>query len=146
MRDKKELEELISAYVLGALDGDELKEVEDILASGSKDAELILREYEEVKNHLSYSSKGRVPDPGLRKKVLTEILGPKELPKAESSPPFWSRFWNLGLSLGGAVAVGAVLLLFISNHSLKQELQLENTRIAELESTISDQDKIINSL
>jgi len=146
MIDKKELEELISAYALGALEGDELKKAEEILASGGEEAQLLLREYQEVTNNLSYASKGRMPEPALRKKVLSELLGPRDLPEASPSPPFWSRFWNLGLSLGGAVAVGLILLLFISNNSLRQNLKSENTRVAELESKLTDQETLINSL
>jgi len=145
MIDKQELEELISAYTLGALEGDELKKAEEILASGDEEAQLLLREYQEVTNNLSYASKGLMPEPALRKKVLTELLGSGELPEAES-PPFWSRFWNLGLSLGGAVAVGLILLLFISNNSLRQNLKSENTRIANLESKLTEQNTLISSL
>jgi anti-sigma-K factor RskA len=146
MKDRSELEELISAYALGALEGEELKQVEDLLASGSEEAKLLLREYQEVTINLSYASKGLKPEPELRKKVLSEILGSRGLPVADPPPPFWSRFWNIGLSLGGAVAVGAILLLFISNHSLNQKLQMENTRTAELESKVSDQEQLISSL
>ena len=146
MKDRQELEELISAYALGALEGDELKEVEELLASGSYDAEVLLKQYQEVTSHLSYASKGLMPEPELKKKVLSEILGVREVPVEEAPPAFWSRFWNLGLSLGAAVAVGLILLLFVTNHSLNQKLGVGNTRISELEEQITDQEKIINSL
>ncbi len=90
MKDRQELEELISAYALGALDGEELKEAEEIIASGSADALELLREYQDVTSNLSYASKGVMPEPALKKKVLTEILGTRELPVPETSPPFWS--------------------------------------------------------
>ena len=146
MKDRQELEELISAYALGALDGEELKEAEEIIASGSADALELLRDYQDVTSNLSYASKGVMPEPALKKKVLTEILGTRELPVPETSPPFWSRFWNLGLSLGGAVAVGLILILFISNNSLNQKLQTENTLIAELNDKLNEQELTIDSL
>lgn len=146
MKDRRELEELISAYALGALDGEELKEAEEFIASGSADALELLREYQDVTSHLSYASKGVMPEPELKKKMLTEILGTRELPIPETSPPFWSRFWNLGLSLGGAVAVGLILILFISNNSLNQKLKTDNTQIAELQEKIANQEDMINSL
>lgn len=146
MKDKRELEELISAYALGALDGEELKEVEDLLASGSTEAHELLSQYQEVTSNLSYSTRAVMPDPELKKKVLRELLGDRELQVDPTPPPLWSRFWNLGLSLGGAVAVGLILILFISNNSLKQQLTTENTQLAELEQQITDQEKIINSL
>lgn len=146
MKDKRELEELISAYALGALDGQELKEVEDLLASGSTDAKELISQYQEVASNLSYSTRAVMPDPELKKKVLSELLGARELPVEPVPAPFWSRFWNLGLSLGGAVAVGLILILFISNNSLKQQLKTENSQIAELEQQITDQEKTISSL
>ena len=146
MINRQELEELISAYALGILEGDELKKAEEILASGGEEAQLLLREYQEVTNNLSYASKGRMPEPELRKKVISDILGERELPPAEQPRPTWSKFWNLGLSLGGAVAVGLILLLFISNNSIRQNLILETTRVAELESKLTDQETLINSL
>ncbi len=144
MKDRREIEELISAYVLGALEGQELKEVEDLFASGSPDALELLEEYKEVANNLSYSSSPVMPEPELRKKIFDEILGAKKLPVAD--PPFWSRFWNLGLSLGGAVALGLILILFISNNSLRQNLKSDNTRFAELETKMSEQETLISSL
>lgn len=144
MKDRREIEELISAYVLGALEGQELKEVEDLFASGSPDALELLEEYKEVANNLSYSSSPVMPEPELRKKIFDEILGAKKLPVAD--PPFWSRFWKFGLSLGGAVALGLILILFISNNSLRQNLKSDNTRFAELETKMSEQETLISSL
>lgn len=146
MKDRQELEELISAYALGALEGEELKEAEKIIASGSADAQELLQEYQDVTFHLSYASKGLMPEPELRKKVISELLGSPELSVSDTAPPFWSRFWNLGLSLGGAVAVGLILILFISNNSLNQKLKVENTQIAELQEKITNQENMISSL
>jgi anti-sigma-K factor RskA len=146
MKDRAELEELISVYALGALEGEELKEAERILASGSSEAQKLLREYRDVASFLPYASKGLMPDPALRKRIVDEILGFKEIPIVEAPPPFWKRFQQLGLSLGGAVAVGLVLFLFISNQSLNQRLGDESLKISELNEKITDQEKIINSL
>ncbi len=146
MKDKQELEELISAYALGVLEGEELKEIEDLLASDSSEARLLLRDYEEVTSHLSYVSKGFMPEPELKKKVLSEILGDRKVLVEEAPPPLWSRFWNLGLSLGGAVAVGLILMLFISNHNLNQKIGAETTQITELTQKINEQETLIASL
>ena len=61
MKDPSELEELISIYALGALDGEELEEVERLLASGSPEAIKLLEKYQNVASHLSYSSKATMP-------------------------------------------------------------------------------------
>ena len=146
MKDRAELEELISIYALGALEGEELKEAERILASGSPEAQELLREYQGVTSFLPYSSKAVMPDTALRKKVVSEILGSREFPIAEAPPPFWKRFQQLGLTLGGAVAVGLILFLFISNQSLNQRLGGESLKVSELNEKITDQESIINSL
>lgn len=146
MKDRAELEELISVYALGALEGEELKEAEEILASGSTDAQELLREYQDVTSFLPYASKGLMPDPALRKKIIDEILGSGESPIVEAPPPFWKRFQQLGLTLGGAVAVGLILFLFISNQSLNQRLGEGSLKISDLNEKITDQEKIISSL
>jgi len=145
MKDRAELEELISVYALGALEGEELKEAEGILAS-SPEAQELLREYQDVTSFLPYASRGVMPDPALRKRIVDEILGSKGSPIVERPPPFWKRFPHLGLSLGGAVAVGLVLFLFISNQSLHQRLGEGSLEISGLNEKIADQENIINSL
>ena len=62
MKDPSELEELISIYALGALEGEELEEVERLLASGDSEAHELLEKYQNVASHISYSSRGRMPD------------------------------------------------------------------------------------
>ena len=146
MKDRAELEELISVYALGALEGEELQEAERILASGSSEAQELFREYRDVASFLPYASKGLMPDPALRRRIVDEILGSKEIPIVEAPLPFWKRFQQLGLSLGGAVAVGLILFLFISNQSLNQRLGDGNLKISELSEKIMDQEKIISSL
>jgi len=145
MKDRAELEELISVYALGALEGEELREAEGILAI-SPEAQELLREYQDVTSFLPYESKGIMPDPALRKRIVDEILGSRELPIAEAPPPFWKRFQQLGLSLGGAVAVGLIIFLFISNQSLNHRLGDESLKISELNEKITDQENIISSL
>ncbi len=145
MKDRAELEELISIYALGALEGEELREAEGLLAS-SAEAQELFREYQDVTSYLPYASKGLMPDPALRRRIVDEILVAAERASEKAPLPFWKRFQQLGLSLGGAVAVGLILFLFISNQSLNNRLGAENTRISELEEKITDQESIINSL
>ena len=122
MKDPSELEELISIYALGALEGDELEEVERLLASGDPEAREFLEKYQDVASHLSYSSRGRMPDTNFRKKVLNEILGPPQNLVAETKIPFWKRFQLIGFSFGAAVAAMLVLVLFPTNDSFNQQI------------------------
>ena len=146
MKDPAELEELISIYALGALEGEELEEVERILASGSAEAHELLEKYQNVTSHISYSSRGKMPESEHRKKVLSEILGAKKNPVLESSPPFWKRFQLVGFSFGAAVAAMLILVLFSSGNFIDQRLDAKRTRVSDLEKVMHQQRLTIASL
>lgn len=139
MKDPSELEELISIYALGALEGEELEEVEKLLTSGNPEAHELLEKYQNVASQLSYSSRGRMPDPDLRSKVFKEILGSKVHSITEAKPPFWKRFQLVGFSLGAAVAAMLILVLFSSGQFIDQRLGATRTRIADLEKVVNQQ-------
>ena len=146
MKDPSELEELISIYALGALEGEELQEVERILASGSPEALELLNKYQNVASHLSYSARGRMPEEGLRSKVFKEILGSKVHSITEAKPPVWKRFQLVGFSLGAAVAAMLMLFIITSDESNYETLSDNVGLISELNQKISDQEELINSL
>lgn len=146
MKDPAELEELISIYALGALEGEELEEVERLLASGDPESQELLRKYQDVASHLFYSSSGRMPDPSFRKKVLKEILGAPEKPVVEVSPPFWKRFQLVGFSFGAAVAAMLVLVLFPTNDSFNQQIADQQKTISSLKTTIAQKELEIGEL
>jgi len=146
MKDPAELEELISIYALGALDGEELEEVERILASGSPEAMELLEKYQDVSSHLSYSSRGRMPESDLRKRVLKELLGSPEYKVAQTGPPFWKRFQLIGFSFGAAVAAMLILVLFSSGQFFDQRLDANHARVSDLENVMHQQRLTIASL
>ncbi len=146
MKDPAELEELISIYALGALEGKELEVVETLLASGDPDAHELLEKYQDVASHISYSSRGRMPDESLRGKVFKEILGSKVHTINESKPPFWKRFQLVGFSVGAALAAMLILVLFSSGQFIDQGLGAKRHRIADLEKVMHQQRLTIASL
>ncbi|MEM7009806.1 MAG: anti-sigma factor, partial [Thermodesulfobacteriota bacterium] len=145
MRTKEELEELISIYALGALDGEELAEVEEILAT-DQEARDILAKYQGVASHLAYSSKARMPDPSLKKKMLSELLGQKKSTYQEVKTPFWKRFQLIGFSFGAVAAAVLMLIIVSPNQSQYETLGDNGAVITELNQTISDQQELINNL
>ncbi len=146
MKDPAELEELISIYALGALEGEELEEVERILASGSTEAHELLEKYQNVTSHISYSSRGKMPESDLRAKTFNEILGSEKRPIAEAKPPFWKRFQLVGFSFGAAVAAMLILVLFSSGNFIDQRLDAKRTRVSDLEKVMHQQRLTIASL
>ena len=146
MKDPTKLEELISIYALGALDGEELEEVERLLASGDTEAHELLEKYQNVASHISYSSRGRMPDDSLRSKAFKEILGSKVHTIAEARPPFWKRFQLAGFSLGAIAAAALALIIISPNQSQYETLSDNGTLVSELNQKITDQEEQINSL
>lgn len=146
MADKSRLEELISLYALDALEGDELKEVEEYIKNGSPEALELLKENKRIASLMSYSAKSVSPHPRLKKRLFEEISPSKELTEDSGQIPFWSRFQPLWLGLGGAVAAALVIILFISNQSLRGTLDKQRTQVSELNEMIEIQKESIKSI
>jgi anti-sigma-K factor RskA len=150
MMERERLEELMSLYALGILQGDELKEAERLINSGSPEALALLGEYDKVVSMMSYSTPGVEPDPALKKKLLSDfkntLKSQSDHEIKEAPVPLWERIRPLWLGLGGAALAAAVLVLFISNLSLRDNLNDRSTMISELKERISSQEEELGSL
>jgi len=150
MTEQERIEELISLYALGILRGDELREAERFIHEGSPEAISLLGEYRKVVSMMSYSTPGVEPDPALKKKLISDFkntLKPKAGHKVKEAPtPLWEKIRPLWLGLGGAVLAAAILVLFISNLSLRGDLRDRSTMISGLNERISSQEQELNSL
>ncbi len=134
------VQELISAYSLGVLDGEDLKELEDFLAKNPGVYNDLLRENEEAFSQLSYVVKGGSPSPELRTKLLNEVkASEKEIPAQESPAPFWERLQPLWLGLGSAAAVVIIALLIGYNISLSNRLNDQLAQNQNLENQLLEQ-------
>jgi len=150
MTEQERIEELISLYALGILEGEELKEAERLINSGSPEALSLLGEYNKVVSMMSYATPGVAPDPALKKKLISDfkntLKSQSDHEIKEAPVPLWERIRPLWLGLGGAVAAAAVLVLFISNLSLRDNLNDRSTMISELNERISLQEEELGSL
>lgn len=150
MTEQDRLEELISLYALGVLEGEELKEAELIVGSESPEALELLRDYENVVSMMSFATPGALPDPSLKKKLLEEISGKRATahkPHRENTPlPLWKRFEHMWLGLGGAVAALLIIALFISNMSLREKAGGNTALVAELNERLSLQESELETL
>ena len=73
MKHKRQFEELISLCSLGALDEDELQELEQHLSSGCNSCRKLQRDTDLVLTLLAYSLEDVQLSPNLKQKVFSEI-------------------------------------------------------------------------
>lgn len=148
MTEKSRMEELIPLYVLGVLEGDELREAERLVSEGSPEAMELLREYENVASHLSYSAGAASPGPAVRREILdyARKSAHRREPVRETGGGFagWLRPFYVGL--GGAVAAGVIVFLLVNNISLRGELDAEKDVVGRLHQQVAGKDEEIVSL
>ena len=149
MTEKSRMEELIPLYVLGVLEGDELREAERFINEGSPEARRLLAEYENVAAHLSYSAGPAAPGPEVKK----EILGYARKSALRRTPPTEARGGGLSgwlrpfyVGLGGAVAAGVIVFLLVNNLSLRGDLSEQKAVVGRLHAQVAKKDAEIESL
>lgn len=150
MTDLERIEELMSLYALGVLEGDELKEAENLISTGSPEALNMLSEYKEVVSMMSYSTSGVTPDPSLKKKLISDLklAHDKHSASAVKVEPgsFWDRISGAWIGLGGAVAAAAIVALVVTNISLRNDLNETENMVAELELQVSEQELMLSQI
>lgn len=150
MMEQDRIEELMSLYALGILRGDELSEAERLINSGSPEALSLLGEYKRVVSMMSYSTPGVDPDPALKDKLLSDfkntLKSESDHGRKEAPAPIWEGIRPLWFGIGGAIAAAAILVLVISNISLRDNLNDRSTLISELNERITIQEEELASL
>lgn len=134
------IEELVSAYALGVLDGDDLIELEDHLRDNPGVYEELVNENEAAFSQLAYVLKSSSPRAGLRSELMADIKAEKETYKVDTKIPFWQRFQPIWLGLGSAVAAILIISLFTYSSSLNNTVKQQQAKISNLESLISEKD------
>ena len=145
MAENQRLEELIPLYVLGVLEGEELREAERLLSEGSAQARELLREYENVASHLPYSAGAVSPDPWLRREIL-EYARKTAVRRNPAAGGFYERLRPYFFGLSGALAAAVIVFLFVNNLSLRGTLREEKTIVGTLNAKVSGQEGEITSL
>jgi anti-sigma-K factor RskA len=136
MPNDDRIQELVSAYTLGVLDGDDLKELEDYLKNNPGYYRELMKENEDAFSQLSYVVKGSSPAPQLRDKLLNDIKAEKKPTIKESSVPFWQRIQPIWMGLGSAAAVVIIVVLIGYSVSLKNTLNAQQTENLNLENRL----------
>jgi len=140
------IQELISAYSLGALEGDDLREIEEFKQSNPEQFEELLKESELAFSQLTYAVKGSSPDPGLKKKLMSDIKEDSKQYRPETTLSFWERVQPFWLSLGTAVAAIAIVSLIAYNFMLTNQLESRQALVANLQNQIAAKQTEIDNL
>jgi anti-sigma-K factor RskA len=143
MANHERFEELISIYALGALDGNETREVEEHLKTGCAFCQEMLKENEEILSLIPYSLSSSAPFPRVKDKLFQRIRATKSMDKKAYSPSFWESLQPLWLRLGGAIALALLILLVGSNLSLRNKLGKQEMEISSLKEQVVRQNEIM---
>jgi len=139
MSDNDRIEELISAYTMGILDGDDLIEAENYIKSNPEKYRKLIEENELAISQTAHALKRETPRPELKDRLLSEIKPAPKIIKPETQVSFWQRFSPF--ALGFAVASIAIIISLLTYvYSLDTKFSEQEARIAELETQISEKD------
>ena len=136
------IQELISAYSLGVLEGEDLKVVEDFKEKNPLEFDEMLRENETEFSRLSYAVGGNIPDSGLKKKLMSDIRSEAE----DKYLSFWERIRPFWLNLGTAVATIIIVSLISYNFLLTKKLETKQAALSNLQNQIAAKQTEIDNL
>jgi len=146
METDERLQELISAYSLGVLEGEDLKMLEQYREKNPEHFMELVKESENAFSQLAYAVKGTDPDAELKKKLLKEIQKEKTVFQAESGLSLWQRLQPFWLNLGAAVAAMAIVSLISYNFLLTQKLDSQQAELSNLQNRIATAQNEIENL
>lgn len=146
MTNHERYDELISIYSLGALDENELREIEEHLKGGCGVCEEMLKENEKVLSLIPHSIPSAAPFPRVKEKLFKKIRATKQIEEKTFAPTFWERLQPLWLRLGGAVALALLIILFAFNLSLRDRLKEQEIVISSLKEQVTRQNEIMEFL
>lgn len=146
MTNHERFEELIPIYALGALDGEELREVEEHLKSGCGACGELLREQEQISSLITYSVATPNPSQRVKDRLFKKIKSTQEVGERTNVSNFWERLQPMWLRLGGAVALALLILLLVNNVSLRNTLKNQQLEISRLQNQTTQQMENIESL
>lgn len=131
-KTKEQLQELLTLYSLGLLEGEELREVEELLRSDDKDALSYLEDVNTVFSQLAYSLENRPLSPDVKQKILDEIE--TETVVLKDGKPGFADLFNMFWFKFSAVAVCLIIgFLTYSNIELKKELNTKSEKFVLME-------------
>lgn len=139
------IQELISAYSLGVLEGEDLKALEEFKQNNPVQFEEMLRENEAEFARLSFAVEGNMPGPGLKKKLMTEVRSEADAYNKDHLS-FWERVQPFWLNIGTAVAAIVIVSLLSYNFLLTKKLETKQAALSNLQNQIAAKQSEIDNL
>ncbi|MGQ0794104.1 MAG: anti-sigma factor [Deltaproteobacteria bacterium] len=143
MQNHERFTELVPLYALGALDGDDLRDLWAHLKNGCPACEKLLWECEEAAAQgIAGSASLIAPPESLGASIVGRIgaSATRPLPQAPPASSLWER---LGPALfkfaAGAAAFGFIVYFYLSTLSLRDEIEEQNEEIAALKERLGEQ-------
>ncbi|MCZ6639032.1 MAG: anti-sigma factor [Candidatus Dadabacteria bacterium] len=127
--EKGKYEDQITLFALGVLKGYELRQLEEHLGAGCEICEKVLRENELVLSSLAYSLDDSPLSPQVENKIFDRIEAQETAPAKSSTFSFWRNIPPIWLNLGSAIAVVLLIILFMNNMSLRNELSIQKQNL-----------------
>jgi len=138
MTNHNKYEELIPVYSIGALDGDELEELENHLSGGCDSCRQLLLENKRIASLIPYSISEAPPSVDLERKLMDRISGDKPLEEPRGLFDFLENIRPVWYGLGSAVVAIVLVVLFISNINLRNVVNDKNTIVKSLSSELNE--------
>ncbi|MGI9553383.1 MAG: anti-sigma factor [Thermodesulfobacteriota bacterium] len=140
------IQELISAYSLGALEGDDLRVVEEFKQNHPDQFDELVKENELAFSQLTYAVKGAMPEAGLKKKLMSGIKEENKQYQQETALSFLQKLQPFWLNLGAAVAAIAIVALVSYNFILTSKLESRQAYVANLQNQVVAKQNVIENM
>lgn len=137
MISNERIEELMSAYVFGILEGEDLKEAEDYIKN-NPDA---YRLYEEAFTQLVFSLKQESPGHDLKQRLMDEIRPASKTIEAGHEPVIWDRFKPFLMGFATATATAVIIGIITFNHFVDTRNTGTDKLIASYEQKLEERDQ-----
>ena len=135
---KEKYQDELTLYSLGLLQGYELRILEEHLGTGCEICLQALQENEMVLSSLPYSLDDSPLSPEVESRIFAKIEEQESAPAKSEKTSFWSNIRPMWLNLGSAVAVGLLIILFVNNMSLRNELTVQKHSLESLQASLEE--------
>lgn len=129
MSEQERLDALCLEYALGALEGDELEELEALLAAGDAAAQIALENAAQTVAAIGLAAPEAEPSPAVRDALLARVSGRPKVVEMPSHPA--PRKWSAAAWAAAAAAVVCAVLFW-------QQLQTTRRALRDLQARFDD--------
>lgn len=132
MSHKTEYEDQIALFALGLLREHELREIEEHLKEGCGICEELLKESDMVFNALPYCLEDTPVPAHIEKRIFETLEAGAEPGNGSPATGFWQNIAPFWLNLGTALSAALIVLLVVSNISLRNRLASQRETLNEV--------------